>query len=245
MASAGEAHAAIRAFPATSLHALLGGANPVVLAPHPDDETIGCGALIAASAARGLRPRIVFMTDGAGSHPGSHAFAAPRLAELREREAVCAAAILGVDFNDLYFLRLPDTAAPHDGPAFDTTVALLAGIVGQASPAVIFAPWAADPHRDHLATHRMARAVASLTGQRHLSYPIWGWTVAEDHPIEQHPISGWHLPVAPHAEQRGAALAAHRSQTSDLIRDNPTGFRLDSATLARLWSDHESYLENP
>lgn len=245
MPSAGKAHAAMRAFPAISLHGLLGGATPVVLAPHQDDETIGCGALIAASAACGLRPRIVFMTDGAGSHPGSLAFAAPRLAELREREAICAAAILGVDLNNVYFLRLPDTAAPHDGLAFDTTVAVLAGIVGRTSPAVIFAPWAADPHCDHLATHRMAVAVCALTGQRHLSYPVWGWTLDADHPIEQHPNSGWRLPVAPYAEQRQAALAAHRSQLTDLIDDDPTGFRLNPATLARFWSDHETYLANP
>jgi LmbE family N-acetylglucosaminyl deacetylase len=245
MPSAGEAHAAIRAFPATSLHALLGGATPVVLAPHQDDETIGCGALIAAAAAARLRPRIVFITDGAGSHPRSQVFAPPRLAALREREAICAVAILGVDFSDVYFLRLPDTAAPHDGPGFDTAVAILAGIVGQASPAVIFAPWAADPHCDHLATHRMARTLATLTGQRHLSYPVWGWTLNAESPIEHHPAAGWRLPVAPHAEQRAAALAAHRSQTTDLIQDDPTGFRLDPATLARCWSDHESFLVNP
>ncbi len=245
MPTAGAAHAAMRGFPLTSLQALLGGAAPVVLAPHADDEAIGCGALIAASAGAGLRPRIVFITDGAGSHPASRSFARPRLAELREREAVCAAAILGVDFNDVSFLRQPDTATPTKGPAFDAAVAALAEIVAKASPAVIFAPWAADPHCDHLATHLMARKVASLTGQRHLSYPVWGWTLDANHSIDTHPDAGWRLPVAPYIEQRQAALAAHRSQTTALIDDDPGGFRLDAATLARLWSDHETFLANP
>lgn len=245
MPTAGEAHAAMRAFPAVCLYTLLQGAAPVVLAPHQDDETIGCGAMIAAAAANGLRPRIVFISDGAASHPSSRAFEPPRLAELREREALSAAAILGVDGADMHFLRLPDTAVPHDGPAFDATVAFLADIVRLACPAVIFAPWVADPHCDHLATHRMALALARLTGQRHLSYPVWGWTLDADNLIAEHPVGGWRLPVSPYAERRAAALAAHRSQVTDLIDDDPGGFRLDQATLARFWSSHETYMVNP
>ncbi len=45
----------------------------VVLSPHPDDESLGTGGLIAAACARGQRVDVVLVTDGAGSHPKSHA----------------------------------------------------------------------------------------------------------------------------------------------------------------------------
>lgn len=37
----------------------------LVLAPHPDDETLGCGGLLARAADQGLRPRVAFLTNGA------------------------------------------------------------------------------------------------------------------------------------------------------------------------------------
>ncbi len=49
-----------------------GAAPIVVLAPHPDDESLGCGALLAAAFA-GKGARVVCLTDGSGSHPGSRA----------------------------------------------------------------------------------------------------------------------------------------------------------------------------
>ena len=245
MPQAGQAHAIMRAWPEAGLSAILGDATPVVLAPHPDDEVLGCGALIAAAAAHGLRPRIIFTTDGAGSHPASREFAAPRLAETRQHEAICAAAILGVDLNDVHFLALPDTMAPHEGAGFDAAISRLANIIGKIGPVVILAPWSADPHCDHLATHRMATRLAAISGARHVSYPVWGWTLAGDHEIDDMPGAGWRFAVAPFHQQRAAALAAHRSQVSDLITDDPGGFRLDNATLAAMWSDHESYLANP
>lgn len=245
MAQAGQAHEMMRAWPAASLSEILGGATPVVLAPHQDDEVLGCGALLAASAAEGFRPRIIFTTDGAGSHPHSRAFAPPLLARTRKHEAICAAAILGVDLNDVHFLDLPDTQAPHDGATFDAAVARLAAILADVGPMVIFAPWSADPHCDHLATHRMAVALAAASGACHLSYPVWGWILAPDDEIADLPGLGWRFPVASFQQQRHAALAAHRSQVSALITDDPTGFRLDGATLRAMWSDHEAFMANP
>ena len=235
----------MRAWPAAGLSDILRGATPVVLAPHPDDEVLGCGALIAAAGYHDLRPRIIFTTNGAGSHPHSREFAAPRLAEIRRHEAICAAAILGVDLNDVHFLDLSDTLAPHEGAEFDDAIARLVDVIASIGPVVLLAPWSADPHCDHLATHRMATRLASISGARHISYPGWGWTLSKDHEIDHMPVSGWRFAVAPFQQQRAAALAAHRSQVSDLITDDPDGFRLDTATLAVMWSDHESYLANP
>ncbi len=57
--------AGFRALPAADIHTLLGGAKPLILAPHPDDESLGCGGLIAAACAAGPPPIILVLTDGA------------------------------------------------------------------------------------------------------------------------------------------------------------------------------------
>ena len=66
----------------------------VVLAPHPDDESLGCGGLLARLAAHGVPARVVVVTDGAQSHPGSAAYPPERLRALREAEARAAVAAL-------------------------------------------------------------------------------------------------------------------------------------------------------
>ncbi len=80
--------------------------SAVVFAPHPDDETLGCGGMILQKNQVGARVRIVFMTDGSQSHAR---FLAPaELARLRQEEARAAGKALGVDEDDLFFLGFPD-----------------------------------------------------------------------------------------------------------------------------------------
>src|SRR5690606_38092378 len=43
----------------------------LVIAPHPDDETLGCGGVIALATCRNVRVHTVFVTDGGASHPNS------------------------------------------------------------------------------------------------------------------------------------------------------------------------------
>ena len=69
----------------------------LVVAPHPDDETLGCGGLISLLAQNGRVFYIVFVTDGSASHRNSSAWPAARLATQREREASNALACLGIE----------------------------------------------------------------------------------------------------------------------------------------------------
>ena len=101
--------------PVADLEGIIGDSNPLVLAPHADDESLGCGGLLAQCVADGRAPGILVLTDGTGSHPNSRTHPAPILRAVREAEAREAAAILGVAAGRIGFLGLRDTEAPMDG----------------------------------------------------------------------------------------------------------------------------------
>lgn len=245
MTPAGTLLAQMRALPLASATQIVGRSAPVILAPHPDDEAIGCGGLISALTRAGVQPRLIFVTDGAGSHPNSRRFPPAALRALRATEAREAARLLGLHQDRIVFMGLADTAAPKDGPALAEAVETIVAIVGADRPAAVLAPWRHDPHGDHLAVHRMAVAVARRIGARHLSYPVWGWTLACDVPLEDDAVAGWRLDIAADLELKTQALEAHCSQVTGLIDDDPTGFRLDAATQAKMLSDYETFLSNP
>jgi LmbE family N-acetylglucosaminyl deacetylase len=241
---AGEILHAIRTLPHGALDQILQVETPIILAPHPDDEVIGCGALIAASALARRAPVIVYVTDGSGSHPNSRLFPRPILIALRQREARLASRVLGVASNRIHFLGVRDTAAPQDGPALAAAAETIIETIKNYANPVIFAPWLNDPHGDHQSMSKMATLVSRIMRARHLSYLVWGWTLPDDLPIEGE-ITGWRFPVGRERQRKSRALHAYQSQTSDLIDDDPTGFRLDGETLQLMLSDDEAFLFNP
>lgn len=239
---AAEAHAAMRALPVADLDAIDGGRTALVLAPHPDDESLGCGGLIAEACARGRPPLVLVLTDGAGSHPRSRAYPPARLAAVREAEARAAAAALGLPSGRIGFLRLPDTAAPTSGAGFDAAVRAILARAAGAGCGVLLAPWRHDPHCDHEAAHLMAAEAARRGGLPHLAYPVWGWTLPDDAVLPGDAPAGWRLDVARHLPAKRRAIAAHASQHGGLITDDPTGFRLPPTFLAMFNQPFETYL---
>jgi len=89
----------------------------LVLAPHPDDEVLGAGGVLGEAVRRGLPVRVVFLTHGDSNEWSFLAYCkwpvvlprgARAMGELRQREAIAAAAALGVPARDLSFLGYPD-----------------------------------------------------------------------------------------------------------------------------------------
>jgi LmbE family N-acetylglucosaminyl deacetylase len=222
---------------------IVGDGTCVILAPHPDDESLGCGGLIAASVAAGQPPLVVLLTDGAASHPNSRIYPPDRMRALRTCEVREAAACLGLPADRLVFLRQPDAAAPHDGPAFDAVVARLVALIRQqADCTAILAPWRHDPHCDHAAASKLAGAAAAATGVRDVAFPVWGWTLPGRAPVPDAPGPGWRLDIATFLPAKRAAIQAHRSQYGGLITDDPDGFRLPPALLSVFDNPYETYL---
>ncbi len=240
---AGGLHEGFRSLPFGTLDQIAPG-TALVLAPHPDDESLGCGGLIAEACLAGRPPLVVVATDGAGSHPRSPSWPAPRLRDQREAETRAAVACLGLPHGHLAFLRLPDTQAPREGPAFERAVNRLATLAAAHGCDTILAPWRHDPHCDHEAAWHMARALAAQSGRRLLAYPVWGWLIPPDTVLDAPAPEGWRLPIGPHLQAKALAIRSHRSQYGGLITDDPDGFCLPPALLSVFEAPFEVFLRS-
>ena len=219
----------------------------VVVAPHPDDESLGCGGLIASARAAGIDVRIVIVSDGTGSHPNSQEYPHDRLRELRESEALAAVAELGIAADAVEFLRLPDRAVPSVGPEAEAAIQAIKAAADACNASHIAVTWQHDPHRDHRATFALTAAAAHQRGNvRLLAYPIWGFTLPPDDMLDDTAPRGFRFDMEEHLPAKRHAIAAHRSQISRLISDDPHGFMLSPADLARFNRPFEIYLDvNP
>ncbi len=237
----------LRAFetlPFAGLDWVARGEPVMVLAPHPDDESLGCGGLIAEACLRRIDIHVVVVTDGSASHPRSLAFPPSRLKSVREDETRRAAMALGLSADRVSFLGVRDSHAPLQGRALRAAAATIAGLARERRVGTLCATWPHDPHRDHLATHRMACLAAAALGIRHLSYPVWGWTLGARSWLPRGPVLGARLDIAAHLPAKRLAIACHATQHAGLISDDPTGFSLQPEFLGLFDRGFEVFLEN-
>jgi len=243
MTSAAAFHRAWRGLPMGTVNDIIGTGTALILAPHPDDESLGCGGLIAACAAAKRAPLVAILTDGAASHPNSRAFPPERLRAQRAQEVRLAVACLGLPDDRIVFLGEPDGAAPVNGPAFGAVVDKLTALVRrEANCGAILAPWLHDPHCDHEAASRIASVVAERAGVRAVAYPVWGWMLPPDTAVPAPIGRGWRLDIAASLPRKRQAIRAHRTQYGGLITDDPTGFQLPLQLLSVFDSCFETYL---
>ncbi len=214
-----------------------------VLAPHPDDETLGCGGLLAAEARRGAACSVVFLTDGSASHRGSPTWPKPRIASERRREALGALAALGVQPSHALFLDWPDAAPPPVGhPAFDRALERLTQWCVSQGSRSLFAPWGQEEHCDHQAAAALADLAAARLKLRRLDFLVWGWTSSLL--LELDPAATvWRLACGDLAPVRRRALASHRTQMTDLIADAQEAFLIDPSLAALVEQEQEIFLE--
>ena len=244
----GDYLAFLRCLPFGTVRDLTAGEPFLVLSPHPDDETLGCGGLLAAAGKAGIAAHVVILTDGAASHPGSRSYPAARLTALRHDEARRAVACLGVPDDRLRFLDLPDAATPSEGPTFDAAVDAIVGIARECGAATLFVTWGHDPHCDHETAFAMAKVVktrlaAVRPGCRLWAYPVWGLHLAPDAAIDLDRPKGLTLDIASEREAKLRAIECYASQMTDLIADDPDAFRFTPAQLAPFLGDREIFIE--
>jgi LmbE family N-acetylglucosaminyl deacetylase len=222
----------LRDLPVANPRAVLGEHPVLVLAPHPDDESLGCGGLIAEHHARGHDVHVMVLTDGSGSHPHSREYPAARLAALRMQETREAIAALGLPEDRIDFLGLPDGHAPLNGRQLKEAAGRVAAYAHSRGVRAICTTLPHDPHLDHQAAYRVGQLAAREVGARLLGYPVWTWTLPPTGWLPDTPLRGARLDITRHLAAKRRAIACHRSQFTDLIRDDPSGFRMTPAFLA-------------
>jgi LmbE family N-acetylglucosaminyl deacetylase/protein-L-isoaspartate O-methyltransferase len=220
---------------------LVGVDRLVVVAAHPDDETLGAGALIAESARRGIRISVLIVTDGAASHPGSTSTTSDDLRTRRAGEAVDALRLLAPDAG-LRLLDLPDGAVLENRAAVADAVA---AVLDEAEGSVLLAStWRGDGHRDHRIVGEVCAELAAARATRFVEYPVWLWHWATPHDADV-PWADF-VALSPGADvlaAKAAAIDAHDSQVRAL-----SGLPGDEAVLRpdfveHFHGAHEVYIE--
>jgi LmbE family N-acetylglucosaminyl deacetylase len=174
--------------------------NVLVIAPHPDDESIGCGGALCLHAQRGDRVTAVYLTSG---ELGLKHLPRHDAWLTREREAAQAAKILGI--AKLFFLRLADWFVSD---AVEKGAAKLRPILKRAKPDLVYLPHEHEWHPDHKAALPILRAALKdnrIAAPRLRAYEVWTPLTAHDHVDD---ISA----VMP---RKLRALRAHKSQLQE------------------------------
>ena len=222
----------IEKIPLAPENCVMGFGTTIIITPHADDESLGCGGVIALLRKFGLSVYILLMTDGTLSHPNSKEFPAEKLRELREQEIIEAAKNLGVDAENLIFCRYKDRNLPNqDSNDFELAVKIVSKIFDIIQPESIFVPWRRDPHPDHRAAFEITKK-ANVENSKIYEYPIWLKELGNDEDAPKiDEAMPFRINISSVLEQKLKAIYAHRSQISDLINDDPAGFRISSEML--------------
>ena len=215
-----------------------GPASLLVVAAHPDDESLGAGGAIARLSECGWQVVVVVATDGEGSHPGSPTLGPEALAVRRRDEADDAIRRLGPGIQ-VHHLGLPDGQLETRE---DELVDRLVDLVGEDGVQhTLLAPWSQDPHADHRAAGRAARQAAHRTDSQLLEYPIWAWhqLLPDDLPWAR----ALRLELTDDERRRKAeAVAAHTSQVLPLSDDPRDGAVVTPDMLTHFSGVEEVYL---
>jgi LmbE family N-acetylglucosaminyl deacetylase len=176
--------------------------NVLVIAPHPDDEAIGCGGAVCRHAAAGDRVTTVYLTSG---ELGLKRLPREKAWEIREAEARRAAKILGI--SSVEFLRLPDWMA---GEQVAEGARRLLPVLQRERPALIYLPHPSEWHPDHRAALPILRAAARRIRTATATLELRGYEVWT-------PVSEFHhvVDITEVLPRKLRALRAHRSQAAE------------------------------
>ncbi|NNG38358.1 methyltransferase domain-containing protein [Flexivirga sp. ID2601S] len=190
----------------------------LVVAAHPDDESLGAGGLIATAAARRLPVEVVILTAGEGSHPHSSTHDRSILATLRRVEARHAASALGLPYGAVTVGQIPDGEVRQASDEIVTALVRRLGDPRDPRRTLIVAPYRHDGHPDHEAAGRAAAIAAHRTDSQLLEYPIWFRHVGLPSTLPEGKLVGLDLETDAHSAKL-AAIAAHCSQLQPLSKE--------------------------
>lgn len=259
MTRAGHLYQALLVARATDITVEVTNRTSLVIAPHPDDETLACGATIARKVEAGTSVRVMIVADGRHANP-SQIITPEELASIRVEEALNALWRLGLDRQCVSFLGIEDTKVDRHE---DTVVAALRDELDAFRPDEVLIPAVNDGHVDHQAVNRAARRALQSSGSRAvvLEYPVWFWTFkawmdsnsaapAQAAQLLTRPLIALGrlrpclVACQPYLEAKRHALQAHRSQLHNLTGE-PSWPTMDAGFLHTFLKPYELFLADP
>ncbi|UOM36542.1 PIG-L deacetylase family protein [Acuticoccus sp. I52.16.1] len=224
--------------PPVAIDALLDPGGLLVIAPHPDDETLGCGAALAAALARGVPVTVALLTAGEGSHPASRRYPPEALRALRRAEFTAALAALsaaaGGAVPAVLELDLADTNVAAGIARAVTSLSAIEGV------GTIWCTFRHDPHCDHAAAAAIAGEVAARGRATLFEYAVWGRFGDAGAGLDRSGVR----PFGPGrwAPAKRAAMDCYRSQLTPMIDDDPAGFVMPPALTEHFATAPEIFL---
>jgi LmbE family N-acetylglucosaminyl deacetylase len=173
----------------------------LVIAPHPDDECIGCGGAICRHVQRGDEVHAVFLTSG---ELGLKELPREQAWQMREQEARNAARVL--QLTSVEFLRCPDWMLGDEAPGASEK---LTAVLQKLAPELIYLPHPHEWHPDHKATSpalREALRASGIATPKLRGYEVWTPLAEYDH-VEN---------ISDVMDTKLKALGEHRSQITQL-----------------------------
>lgn len=170
----------------------------LVISPHPDDESLGCGGTIRKHVTEGDRAEIVFLTSG---EKGGHGRSLEETARVREKEARRAASILGV--SKVEFWREPDSGFR----VTETNLKRLQTRLREYRPDFLYVTHEKEAHPEHRAAARLVADAFSGNSLRHLKTQVWMFEVWT--PLQQLDLL---VDISPYVAVKRRAIRAHASQ---------------------------------
>lgn len=169
------------------------------VAPHPDDDTIGCGGTLATFAEAGVDVHVAYVTSG---ESGNREFPPDVLGPAREAESMAAAGILGISIENLQYLQFPDLGSTARIPGIASD---LVSTIERVCPQVIFVPHQADRHPDHRAAHEATRNAIKAVAIKDLEVVTYEvWTPLED--------AQYFFDISEVIGRKALAMSQHRTQ---------------------------------
>lgn len=199
------------------LPVLAGGT--VVVAPHADDETLGCGALLASLAIGPHPVHVVFVSDSAAAGWSAATTRAERAA-LRRAEALAALRELGLGADQATFLAAPDGELDRLSPEnHAATVTQFSAVLARVRPRHVFLPLLGEGSTEHDAAVWLAREALARAGLAPVvwEYPVWAWWNALRLRRQLgRPDENFRFDATPQLAAKQRALASHASQLPHL-----------------------------
>jgi LmbE family N-acetylglucosaminyl deacetylase len=208
----------------------------IVFAPHPDDETLGCGGSIAKKLNEGYDVYVVFVTDGRHSLTQLGVSSGPtpvELKEIRKEEALKATRILGLQEKNLLFFDFEEqTLGKHEKLVQKRITEVLEDIY----PSEIFFPQEKEYNTDHRITNKIVRTAVDISNLRPIEYQYtiaWSfpfyllWHIMNERAFDLFSLKFVHrdsinLDISKFLPLKEMAVKEYKSQTTVIANDQKT-----------------------